>query len=386
MVLLIAFVLLLRLGQAFPAQSRSGSPSTQSPPPDQIEAALKAATESNPQSFEANHTLGEFYVHAGKLAAGIPYLERAYRLDPNHYANAYDLALAELEAQNLSFARKHLRATIERQETAELHDLLAEVEEKSGNFLEAAKEFERAAHMEPSEKHIFDWGVELLLHQTFEPAIKVFRSGVGRYPSSAKLWIGLGIAHYSRGHYDDAVQDFSRATDLEPSDPRPYLFLAQTYNISSAESQGVTERLRRFAELQPNNAQAQLNYAVCLWKGKRGQAVPENLGEVESRLKKAAALDPRLAEAHLQLGILYAGRREYPAAIREYEQAIKLKPDLIDAHYRLGQAYVRAGEKDRAKVEFDLYEDLHKKRSAEYERERAEIQQFIYSVKESPKR
>jgi tetratricopeptide (TPR) repeat protein len=106
---------------------------------------------------------------------------------------------------------------------------------------------------------------------------------------------------------------------------------------------------------------------------------------VESRLKKAAALDPRLAEAHLQLGILYAGRQEYPAAVREYERAIKLKPDLVDAHYRLGQAYVRTGEKDRAKVEFGLYEDLHKKQSAESEKQRAEIQQFIYSVKESPK-
>lgn len=349
-----------------------------------IELALKKAVEAHPQSFETNHQLGEFYIHAGKLTTAIPFLEKAYRLHPSHYVNAYDLAVAYLETRNYRAARNHLQAMIRRQDAAELHDLLAEAEENLGNPVQAAREYEQAAHMEPSEKHIFDWGVELLLHQTFEPAGEVFKSGVERYPNSSKLWIGLGVAHYSRGRYDEAVNAFSRATDLEPSDPRPYLFLAQVYNISGAQTEGVTERLRRFVELQPKNARALYSYALCLWKGKRGQGLPENLAEVESLLKKAAALDPRFPDPHLQLGILYAGRREYPGAIQEYERAIKLKPDLADAHYRLAQACVRVGEKERAKGEFEIYERLHKKQVAEAERERAEIRQFVYTLQEKP--
>jgi len=45
-------------------------------------------------------------------------------------------------------------------------------------------QFEQAAHMDPSENNIFDWGVELLLHQTFEPALK-FLATYSPLPRSA---------------------------------------------------------------------------------------------------------------------------------------------------------------------------------------------------------
>jgi len=38
-----------------------------------------------------------------------------------------------------------------RKDTAELHNLLGEVEEKDGHFVAAANELEIAAHMEPGE-------------------------------------------------------------------------------------------------------------------------------------------------------------------------------------------------------------------------------------------
>ena len=47
---------------------------------------------------------------------------------------------------------------------AELHHQLADVEEKSGNSLEAVHEYQRAAELAPSERNLFDWGAELLLH------------------------------------------------------------------------------------------------------------------------------------------------------------------------------------------------------------------------------
>ncbi len=355
-----------------------------------LELNLEAAVKAHPENFEANHRLGEFYVHAGELASGIPYLEKAYRLDPSHYVNAYDLALAYLETRNYPAARNQLQSMIQskidlrRQDTAELHGLLAEVEETTGNFLQAANEYERAAHLDPNEKNIFDWGCELLLHRAMEPAMEVFKRGLERHPSSSKLWIGLGIALYSRGQYDAAVKAFAQATDLEPSDPRPYLFLAKVYNISSTEAHEVTARLRRFTELEPRNAQAVYYYALSLWKGERGTNPQPNLEQVESLLKRATELDPRFPDAHLQLGILYADRKDYSQAIREYRRAIELEPDLVDAHYRLGQAFVRSGEKARAQEEFAAYDRLHKQQLAETEKQRGEIRQFIFTMKGSP--
>jgi len=196
------------------------------------------------------------------------------------------------------------------------------------------------------------------------------------------MQIGLGIALYSQRQYDDAVKALARATDLAPLDPFPYVFLGRVYNVSTAQADEVLKRLQRFGELQPANAQAYYYYALALWKGKRDQEQYASLDEVELLLKKATALDPGFADAHLQLGILYAERHNYAEAIDQYRNAIRSRPNLADAHYRLGQALVRAGDKAQAQEEFEVYDRLHKQDVVESEKERAEIRQFIYNAKE----
>ncbi|MGB9485382.1 MAG: tetratricopeptide repeat protein, partial [Terriglobia bacterium] len=75
---------------------------------------------------------------------------------------------------NMDEARRQLQSLLKMQDTAELHSLLGEVEEKARNYVASAKQYELAAHMDPSESNIFNWGTELLLHQTMDPAVEVF--------------------------------------------------------------------------------------------------------------------------------------------------------------------------------------------------------------------
>lgn len=346
------------------------------------EPELKQAVEAAPHSFNANYNLGELYIQLGELNSAIPYLEEAYRLNPFHYAAAYDLALAYLETRNFSAARQQLRAKIVQEDTAELHKLLAEVEEGSGNSLEAATEYQHAAQMEPSVQNIFDWGCQLLLHRTVEAAIGAFQTGVSRYPSSAKLWIGLGVALYSRGHYDDAIEALLRASDLNPSDRDPYLFLGKAYNVSMKEAGKVRDHLKRFVELEPQNAQAIYYYALSLWKGKGDEDHRAESEQVEALLKRAASLDPAFPDPVLQLGVLDASQQKYAEAIERYQQAVKLNPDLADAHYRLGQAYFRTGHREQAQQEYELYERLHQQQMAEGEKQRREALEFVHTIKE----
>lgn len=346
------------------------------------EQQFKKAAALAPREYEPNHNLGEFYVRSNKVSEAIPFLERAQRITPSSYDNGYDLSLAYLLTGRLSDARQLIQSLVKRKDTAELHDLLGEVEEKDGNFVVAANEFEIAAHKEPSENNIFDWGSELLIHQTLEPAIEVFRQGTGRYPDSPRMAIGLGMALYSLGKYDDAVKSLLRAADLNPSDPRCYPFLSRAYDSSPSQAEEVIERFRRFSELQPKNGQAVYYYAMSLWKGKRAQDPNLDVSQIELLLKKALALDPGLAEAHLQLANLYSDQRKYAESVPEYLRARELNPDLADVHYRLAQAYVRVGEKDQAQEEFKVYQGLRAKHLSDLDRQRAEIRQFVYSEKQ----
>jgi tetratricopeptide (TPR) repeat protein len=347
------------------------------------EEQFRKALDLEPRDYDANHNLGELYVQSGKMADAVPLLEKAQQIRPS-YDNGYDLALAYFLTGKPSQARELVENLLQIKNTGELHNLLAQIEEKDGKFLEAVNEFETAAHMDPSENNLFDWGSELLLHRTYEPAIEVFEQATQRYPNSPRLFIGLGMALNSRGKYDEAVKALLRAADLDPSDPRCYLFLSKAYSSSPNQADDVIQRFRRFAELQPNNALAVYYYAVSLWKGKRAEDPATDFQQVESLLKKAIALDPKLADAYVQLGNLYADRRDYARSIPEYESALKLNPNLPDAHYRLGQDYVHTGQKDRAQEEFDVYQKLRAQQLAEVDKERAEVQQFVYSAKAGP--
>jgi tetratricopeptide (TPR) repeat protein len=342
---------------------------------------FRKALALEPQNYSANHNLGELYIQSGKIADARPFLEQAQRSNPSSYDNGYDLAQVYLLTEKLGEGRRLIQSLVKQKNTGELHNLLGQIEEKDGKFVAAVNEFQIAAHMDPSEDNLFDWGSELLLHRTYDPAIDVFEHASQRYPASPRLMIGLGMALDLRGKYDEAVKALLAAADLNPSDARCYLFLSKAYDSSPNQAADVIARFRRYAELQPKNGLAQYYYAMSLWKGKRLQDSDLDLHVVEALMQKAIALDDNLADAHVQLGNVYADRHEYARSIPEYVRALELNPNLPDAHYRLGQDYVHTGKKDLAQREFDVYEKLRAQHLAEVDKERAEVQQFVYSEK-----
>jgi tetratricopeptide (TPR) repeat protein len=265
---------------------------------------------------------------------------------------------------------------------AGLHHSLADLEEKLGNPLAAVREYQRAAELDPSEPHLFDWGADLLLHRALEPATEVFAKGNRLFPRSVRILVGLGVSWYARGSYDRAAQRLCEASDLNPDDPNPYLFLGKMLIADAAQSEGSLERLARFARLQPDNALANYYYALGLWKQRTGSEEAGDLAPVESLLHKAVRLDPKLGVGYLQLGILYSERQDFSKAISAYQEAITADSQLEQAYYRLAQAYLRTGEKLKAQQELQLYEQIAKKKEEEGERQRREIQQFVYTLRE----
>src|SRR5204863_9137798 len=187
--------------------------------------------------------------------------------------------------------------------------------------------------------------------------------------------VGLGMAYYARGNYDDAVKTFLKGADLDPNDARCYQFLSRAYDSSPSQANEVIERFRRFAELQPGNGRALYYYAMSLWKGKRAQDPSLDLKQIDSLLRRAIAATPKLPEAHLQLGNLNSEQGKFAEAIPEYQRALELNSDLADAHYRLGQALVRTGQKDKAQEQFTVYQQLRERHLADLDKHPADVRQ-----------
>jgi len=86
---------------------------------------------------------------------------------------------------------------------------------------------------------------------------------------------------------------------------------------------------------------ARLAHARALW------AAGDPNGALASA-RETAALYPGIAEAATGLGEVLLKAQSLPAAIAEFQRALRLDPDCGPARYLLGCAWLKAGEPDRA--------------------------------------
>jgi hypothetical protein len=103
---------------------------------------------------------------------------------------------------------------------------------------------------------------------------------------------------------------------------------------------------RRAAELQPNVAEIHLNLGAALQiAGQREEAA--------GAFQKALALRPDLADGWASIGNLYAELTRPIDAIDAFKRAIALRPDFALAHLNLGVAQLQVGDFENGWREFE---------------------------------
>jgi tetratricopeptide (TPR) repeat protein len=103
-----------------------------------------------------------------------------------------------------------------------------------------------------------------------------------------------------------------------------------------------SEALFRHAlEVTENNDLARYNLGAAL--SKKGQT-----DEAIRQYEEAIRLKPDYAEPHNNLGLALAKRGQLDEAIRQYQEALRLNPDYATAHNNLGIALGKKGQMDEA--------------------------------------
>ncbi len=377
---------ILRTSEALARETRTlrGPEKPAAPASSVSEAVLRAAFAKSPDSFKANHALGEFLLNRHQNKEATPLLARAQGIRPEDTANGYDLARAYERDGKLETALHLVNRLLAHHSDARLHRLAGELEEKLGNPLAAVKEYEQAVRLDPSEENYFAWGTELLYHRAVWQSLEVFRQGVKAYPASGRMLTGLGAAQFAGARYDKAAISFCRASDLAPENPTSYSLMGKVELASPDPLPCVESRLARFVQEQPDNAVANYLYAMAILKRHQLTNDSQAMGQARALFEKATRLDPSYGEAYLQLGILAYAKHDLAKAVAYYKQAIATRPQLAEAYYRLGVAYGRQGKDAEAQREFLTHDELLKKQAAAVEAKRRSIKQFEIVQKGMP--
>jgi Flp pilus assembly protein TadD len=83
--------------------------------------------------------------------------------------------------------------------------------------------------------------------------------------------------------------------------------------------------------------------------------------------RKALAVDPSSAPAHLALGHALLQSGQAASAVPELEKAAALQPRMLQAHYLLGRAYTMLGRSAEAAAVFEKVKTLAQGQTLEEE-------------------
>ena len=330
-------------------------------------------------SAEQHFALGLMFASAGAYPMAVSHFERTLQLEPTSNSAIYNLALAYKGAGNPQAALDLLQRKVEVQPNAELCDLLASLEEEAGLYVQAVRHYQRAVELDSTkEQYYFDLGAEYLLHLTFDAAIEAFRLGSQKFPAFARLYVGRGLAHFALRQYADAADAFLSALETDPSSPDAFLAWNDLPQfVPAAEWGKIQPRLQRLAERYPENSQIVLCYGAALLHEAMTSGRADSLDGAQSLLEKAVRLNPRLALAHLELGNLYAERKQDSNAIARFREAIRLDPNSEMAHYKLAQIYRNMNNLELAGQELSLYQKLSRNHRDQMAQTRSTIRQFV---------
>lgn len=206
---------------------------------------------------------------------------------------------------------------------AEAHNCLGLLDNGTGNYKAAAREFEEALKLEPTSDRGYIGLAEAEEQMgKFPEAEKTYQKAIALRPNYGAPYDWLGGFYFNRGRYDDAMRMFRAVVDLSPDAFIGYSNLGGDYVMEA-----------RYPEaLEP--------------------------------LKTSIGIRPTFL-AYSNLGTAYYGLGRYAEAAATYEQAVALNAQQSDVWGNLGDAYYWApGERAKAAAAYEKAIQLAKEQLA----------------------
>ena len=122
-------------------------------------------------------------------------------------------------------------------------------------------------------------------------------------------------------------------------------------DLEAAAPEDARDAYRRAVELDPRHADAHVNLGRLLHEKGETRAA-------ESHYRVALDIDPRHPTAAFNLGVVLDDMKREQEAIVAYRRAIDVDPENADAHYNLAGVYERVGRKAAAIRHLKAYRDL----------------------------
>ncbi len=213
----------------------------------------------------------------------------------------------------------------------------------------------------PDPDYHYKQGLDYETKGLYDFAVAVFSEAIQRNPAHIDAYYHRALAHANNGDFPASLDDLLKVIALAPqrtadieariTDPKNAAY-ARGYNArgnnyySNRNYDSAIDQYSKAIELDRNYATAYSNRGfVYSSKGDYDNAIKDS--------DQAIVLDPSLAAPHDNRGEAFYYKGDYDAAIRDYEKAIELGFDKVRSFDHLGKAYFAKHDFERAIQEYD---------------------------------
>uniref|UniRef100_A0A7C4GHB1 Tetratricopeptide repeat protein n=1 Tax=candidate division WOR-3 bacterium TaxID=2052148 RepID=A0A7C4GHB1_UNCW3 len=174
----------------------------------------------------------------------------------------------------------------------------------------------------------------------WDKAIENYSRALELEPESDAIHASIGVCHLRRGAPDAAVKALEQAVRIAPSSAAAWHSLGNARAMARQWPRAI-DAYKRALRCQPDLVEAMYNMGLAFQSA--GQ--PE---QARAAFEAAIEIRPGYCPAHVALGNLHLETGRQDEAVRCYREAARLEPSDATAHYNLGRAYYERGQLDNA--------------------------------------
>ena len=191
------------------------------------------------------------------------------------------------------------------------------------------------------------FGQAVALHQAgrLTEAEPIYRQVLQAQPRHFDSLHLLGVIHYQRGAYSEAVRHIEAALKINPAVAAAHNNLGNAFKDLGRAEEALASYERAVA-LKPDYAEAFYNRGTVL----RDLGRPE---DAVASYDRAVALRPDYAEAFSSHGSALKDAKRFDEALASYDRAIALRPDYADAWHNRANALNELKRYDEALASCD---------------------------------
>lgn len=343
------------------------------------EEVLKKARVNAPQSAPAALALGQFYLSSRRPEKAEEEIREALQLEPHNAAALLTMGDIQLAAKRIDEAGETYRvlAGLSDKTHRSIHALF---QYQVGRKAECLEELKALAARDPEDRLVRSRLVSVSVEMNkIREAQDVLAAALKRNPRDADALLQQGQLYLRLEKWAEADGDLQKLLKMHPNSAEAHFARSSVYRAQgrpNLENQELETALKWKPELLParvtlarnlirvNQSKAALSVlddAPPAQKNAAGLAIQRNWALIASgqTVEAAKLLDRQLAhnrppELLLQSAILKMGRRDYPGARLDAEEALKGSPADARVARVIAETYVARG--DRAKAQQRLIE------------------------------